>query len=90
MTYFKELNTNEFSYITKVFDTERDFAMTLLASNLIYNIIMFRRASIVRDLSHIPLAYFSKENVKACAERGKDAYQLTNSFKMVQPDKNES
>lgn len=80
ITYFQEFKDNSFSYHTKVFDTYRDYRMALLASNLIYNIIMFRRASIVRDLPGIPLAYFSKENVEACAERNKDAFQFTNKF----------
>lgn len=81
MTYFQEFKKNGFSYNTKVFDTNRDFRMTLLASNLIYNIIMFRRASIVRDLPEIPLSYFVKENVDACAKRGDDAFQFSNTFK---------
>ena len=69
MTYFQELKDGGYSYNTKIFDTERDFKMTLLSSNLICNIIMFRRASIVRDLPKIVLAYYSKENVEKCAER---------------------
>lgn len=81
MTYFQEFKDNSFSYHTKVFDTTRDYRMTLLASNLIYNIIMFRRASIVRDLPGIPLAYFSKEEVNSCFERSNDAFQFINTFK---------
>jgi len=80
MTYFQELKNNGFSYHTKVFDTPRDYRVTLLASNLIYNIIMFRRASIVRDLPSIPLTYYSKENVEKCFERGNDTFQFTNTF----------
>jgi hypothetical protein len=80
MTYFQELKNNGFSFHTKVFDTKRDYRMTLLASNLIYHIIMFRRASIVKDLPSIPLAYFGKEQVDSCADRGEGGFQFVNTF----------
>ena len=80
ITYFQELKNNGFTYHTKVFDTARDYRMTLLASNLIYNIIMFRRASIVRDIPVIPLGYYSKESVDDCFKRSNDAFQFTNTF----------
>lgn len=81
ITYFQEFKNNSFSYNTKVFDTERDFRMTLLASNFIYNIIMFRRAAIVRDLPGVPMGYYSKENINLCVERGGNSFQFVNTFK---------
>ncbi|HMG66460.1 MAG TPA: hypothetical protein VK588_02205 [Chitinophagaceae bacterium] len=83
MTYFQELKENGFSYVTKVFDSERDHRMTLLASNLIYNIIMFRRACIVKDLPLMAAGFFSKESVDQCAIHSTDSYKFTNSFKPV-------
>ncbi len=80
MTYFQELKNNSFSYHTKAFDSERDYKMTLLASNLIYNIIMFRRASIVRDLPAVPLAYYSKESIDACVQRGDGSFQFKSTY----------
>lgn len=87
MTYFQEFKDNSFSYETKMFDTERDFRMTLLASNLIYNIIMFRRASMVRDLPGIPLAYYSKESIDECLKRNVMAIEFRNSFKPITEEK---
>jgi hypothetical protein len=86
MTYFQEFKDNSFSYETKVFDTERDFKMTLLASNLIYNIIMFRRASIVRDLAGIPVGYYSKESIDDCLKRNISTIEFKNSFRRVVGD----
>lgn len=83
MTYFQEFKDNSFSYETKIFDTDRDYKMTMMASNFIYHIIMFRRASIVRDLPQIPLGYFGKEDVDDCLKRNVPAIQFTNSFKPV-------
>ncbi len=80
MTYFQEFKNNSFSYNTKTFDSSRDYKTTLLASNLIYNIIMFRRASIVRDLPEIPLPYFCKDSIDECVKRDEKASVFTNTF----------
>jgi hypothetical protein len=80
MTYFQELKNGGFSYNTKVFDSERDFRMTLLASNLVCNIIMFRRGAITRDMKAIPVGYYSKESVDECAERGENTFQFTSTI----------
>jgi len=79
MTYFKDLKEEGVSYVTKMFDSDRDFSLTLLASNLLYKIIMFRRAAIVRDIPGVVYSLFRKSEVDECAKKSDTWFELTTS-----------
>lgn len=83
MTYLTDLKDNRYSYETRIFDTLRDFKMTQLCSNLIFNIIMYRRISIsgkAPDPKGVIVAYYGKDQVEDCLKRNIDLAKFSQSF----------
>ncbi len=47
--YFKTKNPRELKMLTKVFDSDRDYNMSYFCSNLISNMIYYRRVSMYKE-----------------------------------------
>lgn len=69
--YIKSKNESEIKIITKVFDVERDFQMISFCSNLINNLIFYRRISMKlkcdeNKYDKIPIIIFEKDKIDSC------------------------
>lgn len=67
--YMKMKDPEELKVITKVFDIERDYSMTILCSDLIHQLIFFRRLSMRLDgdkgkFEEVAIPFITKERVK--------------------------
>lgn len=54
---------------TKLFDSERDFGMTLFCSNLIYNMVYYRQLMMYKpddDTEQFAVHFFGKEEIEDC------------------------
>ncbi|MCB0538991.1 MAG: hypothetical protein KDE33_15875 [Bacteroidetes bacterium] len=71
--YQKTSNPNEITIITKLFDSERDFAMTYFCSNLIGHLIKFREIAFDKNKDkkkdeRFPITFFGKEPIEKCTK----------------------
>jgi hypothetical protein len=70
MSFFlKTKMTDEVKIVTKVFDPDRDFQMTYFCSNLISNMVYYRKMSFDNKKdpkSQFALAFFGKDKVSEC------------------------
>jgi len=69
--YSKTKNADELKIYTTLFDSERDFKMTLFCSHLIYHMIEYRKISFNLNnpkikKAQIPITFFDKEEIKKC------------------------
>lgn len=67
--YFRTKNPDELKMITKLFDTDRDFQMTFFCSNLIFNMVYYRRVAFYKNSimeKEIPIPMFGKEEIEKC------------------------
>jgi hypothetical protein len=67
--YNKTKNSNELKLTTKLFDSERDYLMSYFCSNLIFNMIYYRRVSLCKESikeKEIPIPIFGIKEVKDC------------------------
>ncbi len=69
--YIKTQNPDELKVITKLFDFERDYQMTLFCSNMIHCMIFYRRLMYrfkgdKDKFDQIPIFFFGKEPIEEC------------------------
>jgi hypothetical protein len=69
--YLKSKSPNELKIITKLFDIERDYAMTMFCSRLIHHLIFYRRMTMKFDKDaekypQFPITFFGKEPIAKC------------------------
>lgn len=67
--YLKTKKPNELKTVTKLFDVNRDYQMTVSCSQLIHSMIFYRRImhrfdSDVNKFTQIPIAFFGKEAIE--------------------------
>lgn len=88
MTFFHEdKKSGEVSFITKVFDTERDLKMTTLCSDLIWNIISLRKYAFEskwKKMEEIYYIQFYKEDVLI---RSRSNVSIDNLQYTIEPSK---
>lgn len=70
MSYYQPTKVpNEVKIITKIFDSERDHQMAIFCSNLIHQLVFYRRVAmgmIKKGEDKIPIIFFGKELVEDC------------------------
>lgn len=67
--YFRTKNEDELKMVTKLFDTDRDFQMSYFCSNLIFNMIYYRRVVFYNNSiqeKEIPIPMFGKTEIQKC------------------------
>ncbi len=72
---------------TKLFDSERDFSMTLFCSNLIYNMVYYRQLMLYKpdDINaQFAIHFFDKEAIEACDKINVPIQNLVYSFEMTE------
>ena len=65
--YLKTKDPNELEMITKIFDSERDYLMSYFCSNLIHNMIYYRRVSMFKESikeKEVPVPLFGKKEIE--------------------------
>lgn len=71
--YAKTKDKEKLKVVTKVFDSERDYKMTILCSKLIHSILFYRRVSMrfesdKNKFEKIPVLFFDKDWVNDCSK----------------------
>ena len=83
--YKKSKNKDELTVVTKLFDTERDYNMTLFCSNLIHHMIFYRKIGFDRERKNpqeqIPITMFGKEPIEKCNKINVDIQDLEYTVK---------
>lgn len=69
--YLKTKSPNEVKIVTKLYDSERDYSMTMFCSRLIYHLIFYRRLVFKFEKDAIkyqkfPITFFGKEPIAKC------------------------
>lgn len=69
--YLKTKYPNELKVVTKLFDFERDYQMTLFCSNMIHAMVFYRRLMYrfkgdKEKFDQIPIFFFGKEPIEKC------------------------
>ncbi len=72
--YIKTKHPGELKVVTKLFDSERDYKMTLFCSNMIHCMIFYRRLMYrfkgEKDkFDQVPIYFFGKEPIEKCNEK---------------------
>lgn len=87
MSFFlKTKMDNEVKIVTKVFDPDRDFQMTYFCSNLISNMIYYRKMAFDNKKdpkSQMAMVFFGKEQVSDCDKINVELQNLVYSIKKV-------
>lgn len=86
--YAKTKNKDELKVVTKLFDYERDFNMTIVCSNFIHQLIYFRRLSYdfdndTKKKEQIPVFFYSKENLLECNKINVEIQDIIYTVKQV-------
>ena len=86
--YSKTKDPNELKIKTKLFDTNRDCAMTLFCSNLISNLVFTRQVSMykeqkIEENKQMAVAFFGKKEIEDCNEMNVEIQDLVYSVKRV-------
>lgn len=77
--YFKTKKPNELKMVTKVFDTDRDFCMAYFCSNLINNMIYYRRVSMFKEKieeKEIPIPMYGMDEIENCCKSNVELQDL--------------
>lgn len=69
--YLKTKDQNELKIKTKLFDTNRDYAMTYFCSNMISNMVYYRQVSLykeqkLKENEPIAIAFFGRKEIEGC------------------------
>lgn len=67
--YFRTKNADELKMVTKLFDTDRDFQMAFFCSNLIFNMVYYRRVAFYKKSiteKEIPIPMFGNKEIENC------------------------
>ena len=97
ISFYKRQKRNDKSEsiesVTRVFDTERDYQMTTVCSNLITSMIEPRRAmyskNTMRTDGYIPVRIFGKEAIEKCATQA-PTIVLTHKMTKIQSLENDN
>lgn len=85
--YLKSDQPDEFKLTTKLFDFKKDYRMTYFCSNLIHNLIYFRKIQHMTDDEiegdQIPIQMFGKKAIDECREANTDWQDLTFTIKKI-------
>lgn len=71
---------------TKLFDSERDFKMTLFCANLIYNMVYYRQVMMYKpddETTHFAIHFFDKEGIEDCEKINVSIQNLVFSFEQT-------
>lgn len=89
MSFFlKTKMEDEVKIITKVFDPARDYQMTYFCSNLISNMVYYRKMAFDTKKdpkSKLAIAFFGKEQISECDKVNVEIQNLTYTIKKVIP-----
>lgn len=67
--YYRTKDPEELKMVTKLYDTERDFQMAYFCSNLIFNMVYYRRLYFYKESikdDKIPILMFGKDEIEKC------------------------
>lgn len=89
--YAPTKNPDELTIITKLFDCERDYQMTLFCSNLIRHMVFYRKISFGKNRENttnknkrrIAVTFFGKEPIERCNKVNVDIQDLMHTIKRV-------
>ncbi len=85
MSFFLKTNMdNEVKVVTKVFDPARDYQMAYFCSNLISNMVFYRKIAFEKNKdpkSLMGIQFFGKEEIAACEKVNVEIQNLTYSIK---------
>jgi hypothetical protein len=86
--YSKTKDPNELKIKTKLFDTNRDYAMTYFCSNLISNLVFTRQVSMykeqkIKEKKQMAVAFFGKKEIEDCNKMNVEIQDLVYSIKRV-------
>ncbi|MGV3686184.1 MAG: hypothetical protein ACO1NS_11195 [Daejeonella sp.] len=89
--YTKTKHPDELRVVTKLFDSERDYQMTIFCSNLIHNIVFHRRAAMkfesdAEKFTEIPILLFGKESIELCHKVNVDVQDIVYTVKKNEVD----
>ncbi|MGF7218823.1 hypothetical protein GGR92_005002 [Spirosoma lacussanchae] len=84
MSYYTRTKTpGEIQIITKLFDSERDFKMTLFCSNLIHSMIYYRQLMMYRAKepdAQVAIRFFGRDEIEDCDKVNVPIQNLVYSF----------
>lgn len=86
--YAKTKSDDELKVVTKLFDPERDYQMTLFCSNLIHHLVYYRRVALkfakdVEKNDPVLITTFGKEPIDKCNKVNVQVQDLVHSIKKV-------
>jgi len=85
--YTPTKNPDELTVVTKLFDSERDYQMTLFCSNLISHMIFYRKMSMNKEKEkgngQIAVRFFGKEPIENCNKVNVEIQDLIHTVKRV-------
>jgi hypothetical protein len=89
--YSKTKDKNELRVVTKLFDSQRDYEMTLFCSNMVSNMIYYRQISMYKEKdkrtgTQIPVAFFGREEIEKCLKINVDIQNLVYTVRRVEGD----
>jgi hypothetical protein len=93
--YLKTKSPNELKIITKLFDTERDYSMTMFCSRLIHHLVFYRRMMLrfkndAEKYKQFPVTFFGKEPIEKCNKVNVAIQDLEFTITMTENDLNKS
>lgn len=87
MSFFlKTKMEDEVKIVTKIFDPDRDYQMTYFCSNLISNMVYYRKMAFDSKKdpkSQIAIAFFGKEQISECHKINVEIQNLVYTVKKV-------
>ena len=90
--YYRTKNPDELKMVTKLFDTERDYHMAYFCSNLIFNMVYFRRLHFYKESikdDKIPILMFGKDEIEKCNKINVEMQDLVWTVRRVYDEKKE-
>lgn len=84
--YVKAKEPGSIRIETKLFDSERDFSMTLFCSNLVYNLVYYRQLMMYSpddDTTQIAVHFFSRDEIEKCERINVPIQNLVYSFERI-------
>ena len=84
--FSQDQNGDEVKIVTKIFDSDRDYQMTYFCSNLISNMVYYRKMAFDRKKdakSQIAIALFGKDQISSCNKMNVEIQNLVYTVKKV-------
>lgn len=90
--YLKTKDPNELKIKTRLFDTNRDYAMTYFCSNMISNMVYYRQVSLYKEQNlkkknPIAIAFFGKEEIEGCNKMNVEIQDILYTVRRVDSKK---